>query len=49
MYEACFSKGGATMAKIRGLVQQGATGISIAELDLFFSKIDNQYAQYWLC
>ena len=47
MYEACFSKGGATMAKIRGLVQQGATGISIAELDLFFSKVNHVLEYYF--
>ena len=27
------------MGEIRGLVQQGATGVSLAELDLFFSKV----------
>ena len=43
MYEACFSKGGATIGEIRGLVQQGSTGVSLGELDLFFSKVPTNH------
>jgi len=39
MYEACFSKEGASIGEIRALVQQGATGVSLGELELFFSKV----------
>jgi hypothetical protein len=39
MYEACSSKDGASIGEMRELVQQGRTGVSFGEFELFFSKV----------
>ena len=40
IFEACSSKdGGASIGKMRDLVQLGRAGVSLGEFELFFSKL----------